>query len=155
MTYAVKRVKPWHIKYIARNCREQDRKEIYLQSMLKPFDAIDAAVENSVACWVGTFRSEPIVIFGVCRESLLGDMGVPWLIGTPEIENHQVAFLRHSRKYFVRMAKAFPRLENYVWVGNKSAIQWLKWLGFNMDPPARHGLGQAEFMKFWFNRKDS
>lgn len=152
MSIAVKRVKPWHIRHIARNCREVDRKEIYLYTMLTPLDALEVCVENSVACWTGTWKGTPIVMFGVCRENLLGEVGIPWLVGTPELEVYQIGFLRRCKKYFDRMKRAFPRLENHVWVENTTAIQWLKWMGFEMDEPKQFGLGRANFIRFWIEK---
>jgi len=138
-----------HIQHIADNIRDADRQEIYDYCLLCPLEALEKSLNSSELAWTGMIDDVPICMFGAAEVSLLTGVGRPWMIGTKGIEEHSVIFLRRCRPCVFKMAKRFPRLENYVSASNILAITWLKWLGFTFGPEEEVGLFKKPFKKFW------
>ena len=137
-----------HVDEIISNVRDMDRREIYLLSTLDPGRAIRATVANAESAVAGYYGGKLACVFGVNRQSLLSDVGVPWLIGSPVVDDIPISFLRHSRQYYLRLVASFPQMENWVLAENVKAVQWLSWLGFDMDEPAPFGVLGAKFIRF-------
>jgi hypothetical protein len=101
----------------------------------------EAALTDSVRLsdWVavGTVDDVPVCAFGVAPASVLGGLGVPWLLGTSALDRGGVAlardFLPASRRAVDAMAATYPRLINVIDARNTRAIRWLRWLGFTFD----------------------
>jgi len=125
-----------------------DRKEIYYLCTLDPLPAIQTSVAHAVAAFTGVVDGEIACIFGVTRRSRLSAVGVPWLLGTDALDAAPATFMRHSRVYFERMQQAFPLMENYVLAENTKTVKWLRWLGFEMEPPAPYGAFGEPFIRF-------
>jgi len=89
-----------------------------------------------------------VCIFGVAPASLLGSVGVPWMIGTQEIDSHAKAFLRRNKAYVERMSELYNYLVNFVDARNTRAIGWLKWLGFTILEAQPHGPDGLPFHRF-------
>lgn len=53
-----------------------------------------------------------------------------WMLSTPEIEKHQVAFLRELRKEVANYDKSFAITYNHIYKSNILAKKWLKWAGY-------------------------
>lgn len=128
--------------------RELDRKEIFYTALLTPSTAIGFTAAVSVAAWAGTVDGEVAAIFGIARRSRVSSVGVPWLLATHAMDLVPITVARRSRVYFDRMARAFPLMENYVLAENQAAVNWLKWLGFDMEEPKPHGAFGAPFIRF-------
>ncbi|WP_299078696.1 hypothetical protein [uncultured Paraglaciecola sp.] len=137
------------LEYVAANCREIDRREIRLSVGVGPLLALEVSEVRSVAAWSGSYNGVPMVVFGVnYRGPLDRDVGVPWLVATPELEKHQKGFLRRCKPYVDRMELVFPRMENHVLAENTTAIGWLRWLGFDIGEAVPYGIGRAKFHPF-------
>lgn len=137
-----------HGRYVALHLRAADREEVAAASGMDPRLAIEIAIERSAAAWVGLVDGVPACVFGVGGPSLMGDIGVPWLLGTDEIVRHQRAFLRRNKPYVAKMLKLFPNLINMVDARNGVAINWLRWLGFTIHDAAPYGLAGLPFHPF-------
>jgi hypothetical protein len=123
-----------HLDWIASNMREADEIECAAGAM-SPRLALERSMETSVKTWTGMIMPDarPICMFGVGVGDILGAVGHPWCLGTDEIEDVSLSFLRESRKVVARMLGIFPYLFNYVDARNELSIKWLKWLGFKFD----------------------
>ncbi len=137
-----------HISHIAANVRESDRQELFDYSLLSPVEALERSYSISKLAWTGLIDGEPVVMFGVVSASLLSDTGIPWMIGTTELDKHQITFLKRCKPVVHKMNMCYKRLENYVAAYNIKAIQWLKWLRFEFDEPQPMGLFKKPFIKF-------
>lgn len=144
----IEKMEPWHLEVVAENCREMDRREIYLTCLLRPKQALELTAQEAVASWCALLDGKPVAVFGVNYLSHLDNTGVPWFVATDDIVKCRIQALKLSRKYFDRMARAFRVMENYVWVENTVAVHWLKWMGFDMGEPEIYGAGRVPFMKF-------
>jgi len=134
--------------YVAKNMREADKEEIMYLTLMRPAPAIRMTVSHAVGLWTGLVDGEIACIFGINRKTLTSDIGVPWLLGTPLMNEVPFAFLRGSLGYYKRMEKAFPQMENYVMADHKHAVSWLSWLGFDMGEPMPIGVGGREYIRF-------
>ena len=137
-----------HIEPIAANMRDADVLEIWLAGHRTPYQAMQEGFDMSVKAWTIMEGDTPIGMFGVSSVELLGNMGIPWLLGTDEMLNIKRQFVRESAKYLAEAHKLYPRLANFVHAGNVESLRWLMWLGFDFDGPIKAGPDGAEFFKF-------
>lgn len=80
--------------------------------------------------------------------SFLSDLGMTWLLTTPEVEKMPLAFVREAKGEVAAMLALKPRLENFVAVNYASAIKLLKLLGFKLDEPVPLGKSGELFSRF-------
>ncbi len=137
---------------IANAAREADRVELWAASQSTPFDALAYGVEHSTSAWTGFIDDDPVCMFGVVPVSLLGGVGVPWMIGTDAVVRHQFAFLRGSRPCVERMRSLYDSLVNYVDDRNLVAQRWLRWLGFEIGHAEPYGPYGVLFRRFTWRR---
>lgn len=137
-----------HIAPIAENMREADAIEVWLSARLTPYQAMKSGFEQSVKAWTIMQDDTPIGMFGVSSVSVLGDTGVPWLLGTDQMLTIKRQFIRESARYLGEVLNLYPRLENYVHADNSASLKWLKWLDFNLSGPFSVGPEMADFYKF-------
>lgn len=115
----------------------------------------DTVLYNSFAisdfCAALAGEGGAIAVGGVARKSLIGDIGLIWMLGTPEIEDNPTAFLRSTKAFLQRVQKEYASLENIVDADNYRTIRWLRWLGFEFDAnPVITPLGYP----FWRFRRE-
>lgn len=65
--------------------------------------------------------------------TVFSDIGQPWLVMTPEIEEHPFRVAFRYRKELNKFQYMFPCLEEYVDVTNKKAIRLLELMGFKLS----------------------
>ena len=89
-------------------------------------------------------------MFGAVPASLLGGVGVPWMVGTTALNRMrgQKALLRASRATIAGLSARYDVLANMVDARNGAAIRWLRWLGFDVLPPIPHGPDRLPFHPF-------
>lgn len=115
-------------------------------------DGLRKSIASSFLLWTYTVDENVAAIFGVCpATTLMGDMGVPWLVGTPLIDRSRGAFVKLSPRYISAMNMAFPRLLNVVDARNVKSIAWLKRMGFTLLDPVPVGVGQMPFHPFFLD----
>jgi hypothetical protein len=137
-----------HAQRMAPRLREADIEEIWASSMSKPEQSLTRGVSCSSHAWTGLVDGEPACIFGVVPVSFMSGIGVPWMLGTPLVEEHATAFLRRNRRYVKHMTRAYNYLINYVDDRNVKAIAWLEWLGFTVSEPQQFGALGMPFRRF-------
>lgn len=142
------------IEYIAANLRPTDAAELYASSGSKRFhDRLKLAVKASddVVVWVNAY-SEPVGVQGVGTVSLLYNVGCPWLVGTPRLNEYRRAFISVGQLYTGEMLEHFATLTNYVDVRNHKSVAWLQRLGYQMAAPEPYGALGLPFHKFQIER---
>ncbi|GFE61926.1 hypothetical protein AOG2_25140 [Geobacter sp. AOG2] len=125
-----------HIPTIAAHVRDADRAELWGVGCVTPLECLRYGLEYSRMARTGLMDGVPVCMFGVVPSSILGNVGRPWMVGTHHLDVHPFVFLRRCRGCVAEMREGFERLENYVDARNRRAIQWLTWLGFEIDPAA-------------------
>lgn len=137
-----------HIPAIVAGVRQADIDELWASSFSTVEGAIERGLRASTAAWTVLYDGAPVTIAGVAPLSILGAVGVPWLVGTAAVERAPVPFLRASRGYVPRMLGLYHHLVNYVDNRNTTAIRYLRWLGFQMGEPTPHGVLGLPFRRF-------
>lgn len=107
-------------------------------------------MQESPVIWAGVNDAgETTVIAGVNAEDLLADIGVPWMVCSDDLPRYRRAFLAESRAGLSRALDIYPRLVNYVHADNRSAMAWLRRIGFTVaDEPIPYGPYSAPFHRF-------
>lgn len=123
--------------YVATNLCPLEEIQAYRATGIPAKDAVLNAWENSKRRWVIFKNSQPVGLLGV--EDAGEGLGIPWMVGTPEMAKIKLFLCRNSAKYVEEMKKGFTKLANYVSVENKLSIGWVRWCGFTLHPPIPYG----------------
>lgn len=134
------------------HCRMSDRWEIWHSSRKTPTEAFVTGYQVSDRPLVIEWAGMPIAMFGVSGNK--GSVGVPWMLGTDEIQKIGKTLLRECRSYVDEMHRHYPVLTNYVWAKNTVHIAWLKWLGFEFGEAKPMGPDNELFIHFHKVKQD-
>lgn len=147
--YTVRSATPEDALWIAQNCRDADRAECNALLGLDPVQVVPEAVGiPGNPTFIGYADDEPVIIFGTARTPW-DDVGVVWMISTPELIKHQKHFLKHSREWVEVLHAPYRVLTNVVDARNEVHIRWLKWIGFEfIELIPEHGVQQIPFYHF-------
>lgn len=91
-------------------------------------------LKESVMAWAGLVDGRCGAVWGVKTPRLLADYGTLWMIGTTLIDDHPIAFLRHSRRALEDLRGTFKTLYGCVLTEFTTSERWLRWLGFEIGP---------------------
>lgn len=128
--------------------RPEDRLEAEAWSHDPPEKTVADSIAGSSEAWAGLAGGELVCLFGVAPLTLVGVTGIPWLMGSVRLEQHQRAFLRRNRDFVERWNREYPVLRNFVDVRNKTSQRWLRWLGFTLGEPVPYGVSGLPFHPF-------
>lgn len=143
------------IDFVAERMRAADVAECVACGQPDVRAALAAGLRTSVLSWTATVDNEPVAILGVSPQgTLLGDIGVPWMLGTEGVSRHRRAFMQVSSGYIAQMLGAFSHLLNFVHAENAAAVRWLKRTGFSLDEPAPYGPHGEPFHRFEMHAHD-
>jgi hypothetical protein len=104
-----------------------------------PAVTIKDGIAASVHAWCALDGDDPLCIGGLIPQTLLGDVGRPWMVSQPGLERHKKALLRESRARLVTLRRHYPVLRNYVACDYPKSLRWLAWLGFTVGEPEQVG----------------
>lgn len=149
--WRIEDARPEHIPAIAEDMRPGDAREVWASHRFTPMQALADALGRSPVAWTCIIDERPAFMWGAARVgSLMSQVGAPWLLATPVMDQRRVTleFLRQCPAYVARMQACFPRLENIVHAKHRSAVRWLRWLGFTFgkETVTRNG---EDFLPFW------
>lgn len=140
------------IYHVAAKMREADIEELIAArgDEVNPLVALRLASLRSDPCYSWcTEKGEPIAAYGFAKYPGKPEVGVPWLLGTPELNRHACAYLREARRILDEMLETrFRYLINFVYTKNKSSVKFLKALGFTMHDPEPYGVKGELFHRF-------
>lgn len=71
---------------------------------------------------------------------------MPWAVFTSDIEKCPITFLKECRRWIKRYN--LP-MYNLVDARNKTAQNWLRWLGMTLGEPIPYGVDGAIFLPYW------
>lgn len=132
-------------KSIAANMRPADVEELRAVNGCTPAAAMRAALTLPGERWAAYVEDRAVAAFGVSLRAALGGRGVPWFLGTPEVDRLMLSATRAAHRFVSRWAAQHQLLENYVDGRNGKVMRWLRRLGFEVAPsagaaltPARH-----------------
>lgn len=137
-----------HIEKILPRVRQADIMEFEAFNGWDARRVLETGLVTSTFACAGTINGRVITIFGVAPGSMIGGTGIPWLVGTDDLEKYQRTFLRRCRKVVNAMQTVYPYLENYVDERNIVAKTWLRWLGFELENASPVGHFGLPFHRF-------
>jgi hypothetical protein len=142
-----------HAHAMAGRYREADDVECRALSGRSALEAAQDSVQNSHPGWAGLVDGICVCVFGAVPSGVEG-AGVPWLLGSRELDDLPLSLARRSRKYIRQMLDEYPYLYNLVDARHEASLRWLKWCGFHiMEPPEPAGRNGELFHYFEMRRQ--
>lgn len=140
-----------HVAVIAAKARTEDVAELWAQARQTPEQAMHNGLRWSIVAFTGLIDDVPVAMFGVTPYSILSGHGVPWLVGSTDLQSlrAQKELLRRSREGLDLLASRFTFLFNMVDDRNHAAKRWLGWLGFTLLEPSAYGPDRVPFRPFY------
>lgn len=142
-----------HIAELAETMSQADRDEIWASNHLTPMGALMLSKSTGAEMTTGLADGEVGCIQGVVSVSMLSGTGTPWMLGSDVVAKHARVFLRGSRVWLENEQERWQSLSNYVDVRHTRAVRWLKWLGFEFDEAAPHGMDGLPFHRFSWEKE--
>lgn len=136
-----------HAVLMAQHLRECDKREIWAASGLLPEESLLFSLDHSEECYAALYPGNdiPILIYGMGgQQSFFDKRRQIWMLGTDQIYDVSMRFLRECRTHLQMMA-AGHTVYNYVMEGNDKTLKWLHWMNFTIMKPKPHGLLQKNF----------
>ena len=140
------------VEYLKSRIRWSDQNEIWASDHMYPHEALKKGLEKSIFCCTIT-NGNPIAMFGIVPQTLLGHKASIWMLGTDGIEKIKIKFLRTNKKFIDMMLEYYPYLYNHVDERNTVSIEWLKFCGAKVKDPKPYGVERRPFRYFYFNRR--
>lgn len=139
---------------IAPRLREEDALELRLSSGKEPLQSLLDTFAFSSECFVAEEDGLVIAIggFGTFIHKGTKDttVGVPWLVGTPEMLNHPVTLVAAGRVAVDRWESQCECLCNLTHAENTVHHRWLRHIGFEFMPDVvPTGPTGAPFLQFY------
>lgn len=133
---------------LSKNLREEDLEEIKANSNVSAYHALTGGVKYShLPLAIMNDENKPIMIMGVVPQGK--QLGLIWLLSSPEINVMPITFLRNCKGVLKLFLQSYPVLYNYIDARNTLHINWLKWLGFNFIKVHEHfGYEKRKFIEF-------
>ena len=128
--------------------READVQEAWAAAHVSPEEALRMSLESSRDAQVITADGRVIAVRGVGEWSVIGLLGVPWLLTAEEMPRHARQLLRSSREWMAEVKQRYRVLRNHVDARNTEAVRWLEWLEFAVDPALPFGPDRLPFHCF-------
>lgn len=137
--------------YVAARLRAQDRREIAALGQGRPREVILHSLSQALWSRAICMRGKAIAVYGL-GSSATNLVGLPWLLGTDQLDQLGTAFVRESRAIVDEMLAASPALVNFVHANNEKSLRWLGWLGFHLVEPVTIAATGEPFVPFWAAR---
>lgn len=140
-------------KYILDNLRAEDKIEVETTLGKDWKELTLQALEKSGFPYLLAKTKEndtPVLIAGAWpTEKNNPSVATVWLLSTPEIEKHQICFLKEMKKELEEYDKNFGLIYNQIYKTNHIAKKWLKWAGFRFPAEERKKtIIDREFLKY-------
>lgn len=119
------------VKDVVSRLRPSDEEECRAMYGVSPasfFDTLGFDPENTYAIY--NDKGLNVALAGVAPR---GDgSAMIWMIATPDLEKHQLEFLRYSRTFINEVGEPYDLLFNWVDARNTVHIKWLQFCGFTI-----------------------
>ena len=128
----IKPLEDGDIEKMKQTIRDIDRLEVKAMLGENLDNALHITAQISFRAKAGYYEDALVAIWGIGSRTPLSREGNPWLLATTEMDRPEVrkAFLKHCREEFDALVDGYHYCWNYVHARNRTAIRWLKWLGF-------------------------
>lgn len=138
-----------HVKTLAPNLSEDDKKEIHALGARSPEDALMRGWRRSTECKAWLVDGEPLALCGISYPTVISEVVQPWMLGSEKLRQHARAFLRDSAKIVRgKWMREYKYMEGYSHWEYQRNVKWLRWLGFTIHPPEPMGPYNELFCRF-------
>lgn len=128
---------------------------VYLQYIVDPLRDFELAfperrpVLTSYAFVMYSDEGELAGLCGIDADYGCDGLGRIWMLGTEVLDRKPVEFLRASKAWLGDQKPMWHAIANHVDARNAKHIEWLRWLGFEIDDvPEPYGVEGRPFHKF-------
>lgn len=136
------------VDYLSANISEDDNLEILAYGWS---NAKEAFTEAFASCFTKNFTAEvdgvPAAMFGVQKESILGNTATVWFLGTCDVGKYPIEMVKASKRGLSAFLLENRFLVNYVDARYKKTFRWLKCLGFEFDKTPYFSKSGDKFIK--------
>lgn len=129
----------WEAEYVGDHLRPEDRREVEASSGTAASVVVPRAFSISSQCYSMRYRNgqhvdaQPYAIFGVAPDQFNPQLGIVWLLATPNIRKAWLSTLKCSSTLLDLMSQRYPAgLHNLVDMRNTLHMRWLKLTGFTL-----------------------
>ena len=140
------------LESIAADMRDEDAAEVWASHHYTPLESLVKGMAVTDFSLVVMYDEVPLVVIGLVKRDLLSGTGLIWMLGSNAALKHKREFFTLTGPIMDEMLTICPRLCNMVHSKNTKSIQWLKWLGFNIEEPVPYGAEQEPFHPFYLER---
>jgi hypothetical protein len=121
--------------HVASMLRDIDIEELAAMGRLDPIEAALDAYRSSTEKYAIT-RGGICAAMGGVAPSINPMWGVPWLLGTDDMEHPLVRkqLIIETKPMLNKFLLRYPFLENFVLPSNERVLRWLRWAGFDVGP---------------------
>jgi len=137
--------------FVADQMRKEDRDELWILGRTLPSDAIETSIRVSNEAYIVYVSEKPAAVFGASIP-VLGDVGVPWFLGTRAVDDHATEYMRKGREFTAHLLTQCERLENIALKSNRRTLVFLSRMGFVIGQAFRTATG-AEAVRFTMERQ--
>jgi len=130
------------------NLRPADRAEIIAASGPDTLGIIRGALAISQHAITVREAGELLCVFGVVEGDLLGRIAIPWMLGTPALDQRARTLIRVTRRYFDAMLDLYPLLVNYADARHVDSLRLVRAAGCTVHPAEPFGFEGRPFHKF-------
>jgi len=121
------------VAFLAERLRPEDVQEI-LDLNIDPLTALKNGFLYSSWCFTGCDNGVPMAMLGICGETILGNRGMIWFVGTERLFKYPFEMVRVGRKFIAAGLEEWEVLWNYTDSRYEKAIHWLTLLGMEFKP---------------------
>lgn len=134
--------------------RKEDIQELVTASQFKePTQALLNSIIHSK--WTNVvydlIYNKVIMYYGL---GALADIGIPWMVATPEVYQYQRSLLKDGKAMVAGMLQEYSVLMNVVDARNTKHIRWLNRMGFIFDEKNNIDIEGHTFLYFYKWRED-
>lgn len=150
VAYSVVPAERRHVDELVAGMRPEDAAEVAALGMT-PAQALSKCLAGSRDTKVGLADGRVLAIFGIASLPEYPEVTYIWLLSAKEADQHKIAFARWSKRFVDEQKGKHRILGNFVDARYKKAVEWVRWLGFNVYPAAP--LGESGVPFHWFDMR--
>ncbi|WP_424245893.1 hypothetical protein Dip510_000827 [Elusimicrobium posterum] len=141
-----------HIKYLADNMREEDKREVMAASGDGPLEALNKSFSTAKYCFTAFYEGAPLCMFGINPQGFISNRACLWLLGTDKVKKCPKDFCRATLYFVNAFLKEYDILFNFVDARYESSINWLIFAGAEFNESKPYGKEKLPFKYFEIRR---
>ena len=138
------------VEYISPRLRQADRDECLASTGKEPLGILHQGLNlGDITLTLRAPNGDRVGVCGVVPSTAIPEAGVVWMVATDDIYQHQITFLRNSKRALQYLSEDYLVLYNCVDARNSLHIKWLQWMGFTfIKKHENYGAEQRPFYEF-------